>query len=207
MNKNSSWETSVKPVVVLSVIALIVSLLLAMVNSFTAPIIEDNQKAATLAAYVDVMPTVSSASDLEEVTDYTTENITGAVKATDGSLAIKAEEKGFDGGILSVIIGFDTNGTVTGIWVDASTQTKGIGYTLTVVLMASIREILGSGTWLGFQVLPESMAKMSIMTQAPGAFFCYGVLMAGCIWLEGKLDARIERKSCCDLDNLKKEAE
>ena len=31
----------------------------------------------------------------------------------------------------------------------------GIGYTLTVVLMASIREILGSGTWLGFQVLPE----------------------------------------------------
>ena len=102
MNKNSSWETSVKPVVVLSVIALIVSLLLAMVNSFTAPIIEDNQKAAT-------------------------ENITGAVKATDGSLAIKAEEKGFDGGILSVIIGFDTNGTVTGIWVDASTQTKGIG--------------------------------------------------------------------------------
>ncbi len=94
MNKNSSWETSVKPVVVLSVIALIVSLLLALVNSFTAPIIEENQKAATLAAYVDVMPTVSSASDLEEVTDYTTENITGAVKATDGSLAIKAEEKG-----------------------------------------------------------------------------------------------------------------
>ena len=83
----------------------------------------------------------------------------------------------------------------------------GIGYTLTVVLMASIREILGSGTWLGFQILPESMAKMSIMTQAPGAFFCYGVLMAGCVWLEGKLDARIERKSCCDLDNLKKEAE
>ena len=83
----------------------------------------------------------------------------------------------------------------------------GIGYTLTVVLMASIREILGSGTWLGFTVLPESMAKMSIMTQAPGAFFCYGILMAGCVWLEGKLDARIERKSCCDLDNLKKEAE
>jgi len=27
------------------------------------------------------------------------------------------------------------------------------------------------------------------------------------VWLEGKLDARIERKSCCDIDNLKKEAE
>ena len=81
----------------------------------------------------------------------------------------------------------------------------GIGYTLTVVLMASIREILGSGTWLGFKILPDSVAKIGIMTQAPGAFFCYGVLMAGCVWLEGKLDARIERKSCCDIDNLKKE--
>ena len=126
-SNNTTWESTVKPVVVLSVIALIVSLLLALVNSFTAPIIEENQKAATLAAYVDVMPTVSGASDLEEVSGYTTENITGAVKASDGSLAIKAEEKGFDGGILSVIMGFDTNGTVTGIWVDASTQTKGIG--------------------------------------------------------------------------------
>ena len=127
MNKNSSWETSVKPVVVLSVIALIVSLLLALVNGMTAPVIKENTRRTTLAAYVSVMPSVSDAATLEEVTDYTTENITGAVKATDGSLAIKAEEKGFDGGILSVIIGFDTNGTVTGIWVDASTQTKGIG--------------------------------------------------------------------------------
>ena len=83
----------------------------------------------------------------------------------------------------------------------------GIGYPLSVVLMATIREILGSGTWLGFKVLPDSVAKIGIMTQAPGAFFCFGLLMAGCVWLEGKLDARIERKSCCDLDNLKKEAE
>lgn len=73
----------------------------------------------------------------------------------------------------------------------------GLGYALTVVLMATVREVLGSGTWLGFQVLPESFAKISIMTQAPGAFFCYGVLMAGCIWLEGKLDARVQRQIGC----------
>ena len=80
MNK-STWESTVKPVVVLSVIALVVSFLLALVNSFTAPIIEENQKAATLAAYVDVMPTVSDAKTLEEVTGFTTENVTGVVKA------------------------------------------------------------------------------------------------------------------------------
>lgn len=80
----------------------------------------------------------------------------------------------------------------------------GIGYTLTVTLMATIREILGSGSWLGFQIMPDSYVPVGIMTQAPGAFFCFGSLMAGCIWLEGKLDARIERKSCCDIDNVKK---
>ena len=37
MSKNSTWESTVKPVVVLSVIALIVSLLLALVNSLRLP--------------------------------------------------------------------------------------------------------------------------------------------------------------------------
>ena len=73
----------------------------------------------------------------------------------------------------------------------------GIGYTLTVVLMATIREILGSGTWLGFQVMPEGFVTIGIMTQAPGAFLCFGLLMGLCVWVEDKLDARIERKVGC----------
>jgi len=116
-----------KPVVVLTVISLVTSLLLAVVNSFTAPVIEANNKATTLAAYVEVLPSVSSATELEEVTDYTTANVAGVVVAPDGSLAVKAEESGFDGGVLTVIMGFDTAGQMTGLWVDASTQTSGIG--------------------------------------------------------------------------------
>jgi electron transport complex protein RnfE len=73
----------------------------------------------------------------------------------------------------------------------------GLGYTLTAVLMATLREVLGAGTWLGYQVLPEALPRISIMTQAPGAFFCFGLLMAGCVWREGKLDARVERKIGC----------
>ena len=111
---NSSWETTGKPIVVLTVISLIVSLLLALVNGMTAPVIKENTRRTTLAAYVSVMPSVSDAATLEEVTDYTTANVTGVVKAQDG-------------GILTVIMGFDANGAETGIWVDASTQTKGIG--------------------------------------------------------------------------------
>ena len=127
MSKSSNWESTIKPIVVLSVISLIASLLLALVNGMTAPVIAENTKRTTLAAYVGVLPSVSDATELEEVTDYTTANVTGVVKAPDGSLAIKAEESGFDGGIVTVIVGMDANGTETGIWVDASTQTKGIG--------------------------------------------------------------------------------
>ena len=126
MNK-ATWESTAKPVVVLSVIAMLVSLLLAVVNSFTAPVIEANEKATTQAAYVEVMPSVSSAADLEEVTGYTTAGVSGVVRYTDGSIAVKAGENGFDGGVLTVIMGFDANGQVTGMWVDASTQTSGIG--------------------------------------------------------------------------------
>jgi len=73
----------------------------------------------------------------------------------------------------------------------------GIGFTLTLTVMGSIREILGSGTWMagldgllsflpeGFaiQVLPASVDPFTIMTSAPGGFFVFGVLMAGATWL------------------------
>lgn len=123
----STWESTVKPIVVLSVIALVASFLLALVNGFTAPVIEANEKATTLAAYVEVMPTVSSAAELEEVTGYTTAGVEGVVRAPDGSIAVKAGESGFDGGVLTVIMGFDADGVVTGVYVDAITQTSGIG--------------------------------------------------------------------------------
>lgn len=123
----STWESTTKPILVLTLSALVVSLLLALVNSVTAPVIENNQKAVTLAAYVQVLPTVSDATELEEVTDYTTAGVTGAVKAPDGSIAIQAGESGFDGGVVTVIVGFDSTGVVSGVWADASTQTAGIG--------------------------------------------------------------------------------
>jgi len=73
----------------------------------------------------------------------------------------------------------------------------GIGFTLTLTVMGSIREILGSGTWMagldgllsflpeGFaiQILPESVDPFTIMTSAPGGFFVFGVLMAAATWL------------------------
>lgn len=127
MTKSSNWESTIKPILVLTLSSLVASLLLALVNSVTAPVIEANEKAATLVAYVEVLPTVSDATELEEITDYTTAGITGAVRAPDGSIAMQASESGYNGGMVNVIVGFDTAGTMTGIHVDASSQTSGIG--------------------------------------------------------------------------------
>ena len=76
----------------------------------------------------------------------------------------------------------------------------GIGFTLTLTVMGSIREILGSGTWMsgldgilpflpeGFaiQILPAAIDPFTIMTSAPGGFFVFGVLMAGATWLTSR---------------------
>ena len=54
----------------------------------------------------------------------------------------------------------------------------GLGFTLALVLMGTVREVLGSGTWLGMRIIPESIPTMGIMTLAPGGFLVYAVIMA-----------------------------
>ena len=75
----------------------------------------------------------------------------------------------------------------------------GLGYILTMTLMSSIRETLGNGSWMGIQIIPESVDRMGIMNQAPGGFFVFGCLMALCIYIERKLNRPIERKTCGDV--------
>ena len=60
----------------------------------------------------------------------------------------------------------------------------GIGFTVVLVIMGSIRELLGAGTLFGLQILPAFIEPMSIMISPPGGFFVYGILMAAAIKLE-----------------------
>ncbi len=48
---------------------------------------------------------------------------------------------------------------------------------MALFVIGSIREILGSRTILGFQVLPNSYDPMIIMILPAGAFLTYGLLM------------------------------
>lgn len=54
----------------------------------------------------------------------------------------------------------------------------GLGFTFALFLMGSIREILGSGAWMGISITADLISPMSVFMLAPGAFFTYGCLVA-----------------------------
>jgi electron transport complex protein RnfE len=54
----------------------------------------------------------------------------------------------------------------------------GIGFTLTLFVMASIREIFGNGTWFGMAIPVLAENHISILTMAPGGFCIFGCLIA-----------------------------
>ena len=54
----------------------------------------------------------------------------------------------------------------------------GLGFTLALVMLSSVRELLGSGSILGYQILGKWWTPWLIMSLPPGAFFTLGILMS-----------------------------
>lgn len=54
----------------------------------------------------------------------------------------------------------------------------GLGYTLSVVVMGVIRELFGSGTLLGIEILPEFIPRIGVLVQPAGAFILLGFWIA-----------------------------
>jgi electron transport complex protein RnfE len=53
----------------------------------------------------------------------------------------------------------------------------GIGFTLSLMLISAIREVLGYGTILGMSVMWDSFEPFTFMVEAPGAFICLGLVL------------------------------
>ena len=69
----------------------------------------------------------------------------------------------------------------------------GIGFTIALTLIGAIREILGSGSIMGFQFIPAEY-HILIFVLAPGAFLVFGFVMAAVRFLVNK---REEKKKHC----------
>jgi electron transport complex protein RnfE len=67
----------------------------------------------------------------------------------------------------------------------------GLGFTLAITLLSSIRELIGNGTLFGVQIMAESYQPMAIATQAPGGFIVLGFLLA----LVGVISKKAEKRN------------
>jgi electron transport complex protein RnfE len=61
-----------------------------------------------------------------------------------------------------------------------------LGFALALASIATLREILGSGTWFGLSVMPESWPSWGIMVLPPGAFLTLGLLLGLAEWIGQK---------------------
>ena len=74
----------------------------------------------------------------------------------------------------------------------------GLGFTGTLVVMGSVREVLAAGTLFGIQVMPAAVDPMTVFITPPGGFFVFGCLMALVIWIEIKTNNRKVRSIGCE---------
>ena len=54
----------------------------------------------------------------------------------------------------------------------------GVGFLIALVIIATIREVIGNGSFAGFEIPILVNYKIPILTQAPGGFLVYGIIIA-----------------------------
>ena len=115
----------IKPFVVLVVICLVVSLLLAVTNSMTSPVIEENARLEAERTRQEVLPGSTTFTKLD--VDAAALGIEEAYRE-DGGLGyvMTAGYKGYGGNVV-VTVGLDNDGKVVGISANVSSETPNEG--------------------------------------------------------------------------------
>ena len=72
----------------------------------------------------------------------------------------------------------------------------GLGFTASLILIGSAREILGAGSWAGMQIFPDEFA-IKIMTSPPGGFFMFGCAIALLSAIMSKQGKKLNMKNHC----------
>ncbi len=71
----------------------------------------------------------------------------------------------------------------------------GIGFTISLVLIAAVREVLGAGSFMGWQFIPSDY-NILIFVLAPGAFLVLGFIMALVRHCVNKVEEKRKNKMC-----------
>lgn len=70
----------------------------------------------------------------------------------------------------------------------------GLGFTGSLLIIGSIREILGMGEWFGMKILPDFVEPMTLFILPAGGFFTLGCVIA----IVGKLTKRKPKEAGCE---------
>ncbi|MCF2670630.1 MAG: RnfABCDGE type electron transport complex subunit G [Butyricicoccus sp.] len=132
MSETKKNEGIGRLVVVLGLITLVCALLLGVVNQVTAPQIEQNNINTRNAAMAELI----AGAEFEDmnVTEPATKEeptgISGVYKATidgqDAGYCVEVQPSGF-GGVMTLIVGVNADGTIAGAKVTAHGETPGLG--------------------------------------------------------------------------------
>ncbi len=114
----------IKSVVVLLCICLVVTVLMAVTNQFTAPIIKENQNAAENAALLEVMPEGGSFEKVNISAFTLPATVSEVYCAKNGGYVIKLTTTGYSTGMI-ILCGVNADGTVSGVVCLESTETLG----------------------------------------------------------------------------------
>ena len=98
--------------------------------------------------------------------------------------------------IMGRVEGFASKKPVVDVTADALGM--GLGYTWVLTAIALVREILGNGTILGFQVLPSSYEPILFFVLPPGGFLVFALFIALNLFIKSRLKNPTAAQAGCE---------
>lgn len=130
MKKTGFVSDFLKPILVLFCIAAVVAVVLAVVNSVTAPVIEENDRIAAEQQRKEALSVASSFKEID-IESLDIEGLKGGYEGFDASgtsvgYVFIASFNGYGGQVVSTV-GIGNDGSVLAVQTDVSTETSGVG--------------------------------------------------------------------------------
>lgn len=178
---------SVKSTLVLVCICAAISILLALTNAVTAPIIEKNQAAAANAALLEVMPNGKDFQKVDLSSYKLPATVTDAHKEAGGGYVFTLVTTGYGSGFV-IVCGVNADGTVSGTKCLSSSETLGYEKTYGEALVGKTGETI------------DSVATVSGATKTTAAYrnAVKDALNAAIILGGGSVDIRTEEEILAD---------
>lgn len=119
-------KKSIRSIIVLVSICAVVSILMALTNSVTAPIIAENDAKNANAALLQVLPDGGSFETVDMSAYTLPSTVTAVYRASNGGCVVQLTTSGYSSGMV-IMCGINPDGTVSGSKILSSSETPSIG--------------------------------------------------------------------------------